>query len=112
MRTSAEMHALKNNNLVQATPSSITVIDVVVLGSITSRCSENGKTKRAVEIDPVVVYLFCLSTKPVLLLVFVFSLTQSNVVFVFPQKPPPPPPQKKSSMIMNLSVHNGCVRLV
>ena len=56
-------------------------------------------------------------TKPVLLLVFVFSLTQSNAVLVFPQKrpppsPPPPPPQKKSSMIMNLSVHNGCVRLL
>ena len=38
-------------------------------------------------------------TKPVLLLVFVFSLTQSNAVFVFPQKrpspSPPPPPKKK-----------------
>ena len=54
------MHALKTYNLVQATPSSIIVIDVVGLGSITSRCSENEK--RAVEIDPMVVYLFCLST--------------------------------------------------
>lgn len=61
MRTLVEMHALKNYNLVQATPSSIIVIDLVVLGSITSRYSENGKTKRAKEIDPMVVYVFYLS---------------------------------------------------
>jgi len=62
MRTLAEMHDLKNYNLVQSTSYSIIVTDVVVLGSITSRCSENGKTKRAVQIDPMVIYLFCLST--------------------------------------------------
>ena len=39
MRASAEMHALKNYNLVQATLSSIII--VIVSGSITSRCSGN-----------------------------------------------------------------------
>ena len=39
MRTSAEMHALKNYNLVQVTLSFIIVIEV--LGSISSRCSGN-----------------------------------------------------------------------
>ena len=40
MRASAEMHALKNYNLVQATLSSIIIV-TVVSGSITSRCSGN-----------------------------------------------------------------------
>ena len=40
MRAPAEMHALKNYNLVQATLSSIIIV-TVVSGSITSRCSGN-----------------------------------------------------------------------
>ena len=86
------MHSLKNYNLVQATPCSIIVIDVVVLGSITNRCSgnehallwedqESGGNRAQSKIKNL--------TKPILLLVFVFRLTQSNAVFVFPQKPSP-----------------------
>ena len=100
MRTLAEMHDLKNYNLVQATPSSIIVIDVVVLGSITSRCSGNepallwkdqgsGGNRSYGSICVLFKYIKKL-TKPILLVVFVFRLTQSKAVFVFPQKPPTP----------------------
>ena len=94
---------------------------MVVLGSITSRCSgnepallwedqENGGNRAYGGICVLFKYIKKL-TKPILLLVFVFRLTQSKTVFVFPQKRPPPPKKKKnSSMIMNLSVHDGCVR--
>ena len=111
MRTLAEMHDLKNYKLVQATPSSIIVIDVVVLGSITSRCSGNepallwkdqgsGGNRSYGSICVLFKYIKKL-TKPILLVVFVFRLTQSKAVFVFPQKPPTPPP-KKSTIIREL----------
>lgn len=59
------MHALKNYNLVQATPCSIIVIDTVVksvygswgVQEMSQRSSE--KTKRAAEIERMVVYVFC-----------------------------------------------------
>ena len=93
------MHSLKNYNLVQATPSSIIDMDVVVLGSITNRCpgnehallwedQESGGNRAHSSICVLLKYIKNL-TKPILLLVFVFRLTQSNAVFVFPQKPSP-----------------------
>ena len=74
-------------------------MDVVVLGSITNRCSgnehkllwedqESGGNRAHGSICVLFKYIKNL-TKPILLLVFVFRLTQSNAVFVFPQKPSP-----------------------
>ena len=84
----------------------IMALEVVVLGSITSRYSGNepallwkDKESGGNRFFGSICVLFKEIknlTKPILLLVFVFRLTQRNAVFAFPQKHPPPPPQKKN----------------